>query len=83
MIRIIVTTFLSVLFLKNFSQGNVPEENLLIDCVKITEVNDCCDVRGNDFSVYSEKLVTFCDKVTCSLHARTKLKVLELCCKME
>lgn len=62
--------FFWVLFLKNFSQGNVPEENLLIDCLKINEVNDCCDVRGKDFifSVYSEKLVTFRDKVTCSLH---------------
>lgn len=30
----------SFLFLKEFSQGNVPEENLLIDCLKITELND-------------------------------------------
>ena len=62
--------FVWILFLKDFSQGNIPEENLLIDCLKINEVNDCCDIRGKDFifSVYSKKLVTFCDKVTCSLH---------------
>lgn len=61
--------FVWVLFLKDFSQGKVLEENILIDCLKISEVKDCCGVRGKDLiiSVYSNKLVTFCDKDTCSL----------------
>lgn len=37
--------FVWVLFLKDFLQGNVPEENLLIGYLKINEVDDCCDVR--------------------------------------
>lgn len=38
-------TFVWVLFLKNFSQYNVPEENLQIDCLKTNEM-DGCHVRG-------------------------------------
>lgn len=42
-------TFVCVLFLKDFLQGNISEENLLIDCLKINEVDDYCDVRWKDF----------------------------------